>query len=692
MSQIEDADRHEIYLSRLTTQLLNSHVYPSLEAAYKAARALLLDAESIDSIIVMKKLQREIGKAAAEELRKGWDDTTEGLEEMAAYEAGYAAKLTGAEVGAALVVPAADKVKYYIDKSVMTLTSGSRVSSGAWAEFVNGSIDSAVRQYNGIIASGYQSGQTVNQMAKSIRDSTQGLLKGQAEVLARTGQSHYANQAREAMAIDNRSVIKYRVFIATFDNRTTINCRSQSGRSWPITADDYPRLPLHFGCLLGDTKITSSSAITGASKRPFKGEIFTIVSRSGRKISVTPNHPILTSRGWVAAKELNLTDSLFCEPVSHATRWFSGYDNGIESTVEDIFESLGASGKVLTREVELSAPDFHGDCADNEIGVIRTDVLLEEKIDSVFRQNGSELIFNMGGFDSKSIKSCFSRLALRFKIWARYAKAVVSESFSKHVNWSYCHSGFLLGGIASYFNAKFDKLFLGKDRAKVKLFAGSAKPNAVVIELEKIRQQGLESSFGGHSLLLGAIPDFDPCTSKDFSDHGEIAVKLFTEMANSGTGDVFIDDIISINRSFYDGHVFNLQTLSETYSANGIVAHNCRSIYVYTNDPAKLKQGTKAAVGGKAGVEIDPERKLQYRGRKDSDIFKPGQIDAGESMDAWMRRQPDWFVEDSLGETRAKLFKEGGLSIDKFADLTGKPLTLSELRDRDAAAFKRAGL
>jgi hypothetical protein len=368
MSQIDDADRHEIYLSRLTTQLLNSHIYPSLDAAYKAARALLLDAESIESIVIMKRLQREIGSLAAEELRKGWDDATEGLEEMAAYEAGYAAKLTGAEIGAALSVPAADKVKSYIDKSVMTLTSGSRVTSGAWAEFVNGSIDSAVRQFNGIIAQGFERGQTVGQMAKSIRESTQGILAGQAEVLARTGQSHYANQAREAMALDNRRVIKYRVFVATFDNRTTDTCfhfGSPPQNVIPIERTDYPRLPAHFGC---------------------------------------------------------------------------------------------------------------------------------------------------------------------------------------------------------------------------------------------------------------------------------------------------------------------------------------RSLYVYTNDPEKLNQGPKAAVGGKTGVKIEPDRKLQYRGKKDTDIFKPGQISAGQTLDSWMRSQPDWFIDDALGKTRAKLFRDGGLKIDKFADVTGRPLTLAELRELDAAAFKRAGL
>lgn len=365
MSQIDSADRHEIYLSRLTTQLLNSHIYPSLEAAYKAARALLLDAESIESIVIMKKLQREIGAVAAEELRKGWDDATQGLEEMAAYEAGYAAKLTGAEVGAALSVPAAAKVKSYIDKSVMTLTSGKRVSTGAWAEFVNGSIDSAVKQFNGIIAQGYQSGQTVGQMSKSIQQSSQGILRGQAEVLARTGQSHYANQAREAMALDNRSVIKYRVFVATLDISTTDGCRKFDLKSWDISDNTYPRLPLH---------------------------------------------------------------------------------------------------------------------------------------------------------------------------------------------------------------------------------------------------------------------------------HGE------------------------------------------------------RSIYVYTNDLSKIKQGSRASVGGRADAKIEPGQKLKYRGKKDLGVFNPRQLEGGETMQQFMSRQPDWFLDESLGPTRAKLFRDGGLTIDKFADVTGRSLTLAELRDLDAAAFKRAGL
>jgi len=59
-----------------------------------------------------------------------------------------------------------------------------------------------------------------------------------------------------------------------------------------------------------------------------------------------------------------------------------------------------------------------------------------------------------------------------------------------------------------------------------------------------------------------------------------------------------------------------------------------------------------------------------------------------------MRSQPDWFIESSLGKTRAKLFKEGGLSIDKFTDMNGRPLTLKEMKQLDSydAAFRKAKL
>lgn len=364
MALIEDSERHELYLARLTTGLLNAKVYPSLEAAYKAARAILLDAENITSIKQLETIQSRIDKQVRKEYGKGLDELTEGLTDMAVYEAGYSAQLIGSYAAVELSVPGKTAIQKFIDQSLLTLTSGNRVNSGKWSEYVLGSVDAMAKQYNGIVATGYQQGLTVNQIAKQIKDSTQGLLKGQAEALARTGQSHYATQAREAMAIENKSVIKYRMFNAIYDNRTSLVCRGNNGKIYDITDDTYPRIPLHFGC---------------------------------------------------------------------------------------------------------------------------------------------------------------------------------------------------------------------------------------------------------------------------------------------------------------------------------------RSVYTFLTSKDDAKRGTMSAVGGKE-EDINPNRKLKYRGKRDKDIFKPGQIDAGLSQDEWLRAQPEWFQDSALGKTRAQLFRDGGIKIERFTDIAGQTLTLDELRALDAEAFRRAKL
>ena len=62
------------------------------------------------------------------------------------------------------------------------------------------------------------------------------------------------------------------------------------------------------------------------------------------------------------------------------------------------------------------------------------------------------------------------------------------------------------------------------------------------------------------------------------------------------------------------------------------------------------------------------------------------------SYQAWLRAQPVEVQNDILGVTKARLFRDGGLSVDRFVDNKGRILTLQELRRRDLAAFKAAGL
>jgi len=69
-----------------------------------------------------------------------------------------------------------------------------------------------------------------------------------------------------------------------------------------------------------------------------------------------------------------------------------------------------------------------------------------------------------------------------------------------------------------------------------------------------------------------------------------------------------------------------------------------------------------------------------------------GPIPASVNYQTWLTGQPTEFQNEVLGVAKAKLFRDGGLTLDKFVHRTGDELTLSELASKHADAFRAAGL
>lgn len=73
-----------------------------------------------------------------------------------------------------------------------------------------------------------------------------------------------------------------------------------------------------------------------------------------------------------------------------------------------------------------------------------------------------------------------------------------------------------------------------------------------------------------------------------------------------------------------------------------------------------------------------------------------GQVDASLTYYTWLATQPASFQDAALGPVRGKLFRNGGLSPEKFAKLqlnkSFKPLTLAQLKEIEPEMFKRAGV
>lgn len=67
-------------------------------------------------------------------------------------------------------------------------------------------------------------------------------------------------------------------------------------------------------------------------------------------------------------------------------------------------------------------------------------------------------------------------------------------------------------------------------------------------------------------------------------------------------------------------------------------------------------------------------------------------VSANTNYGSWLARQPSSFQDEILGETRGKLFRQGGLKIDKFVDSAGVQYNLERLRSLEPLAFEKAGL
>lgn len=98
---------------------------------------------------------------------------------------------------------------------------------------------------------------------------------------------------------------------------------------------------------------------------------------------------------------------------------------------------------------------------------------------------------------------------------------------------------------------------------------------------------------------------------------------------------------------------------------------NERSVYILKTKGLNPLDTTRRVKGGKPG---------------DDEEYDFETIKANVSSSTWLKRQPRWFIEESLGKERAKLFIDGGLDINSFVDITNRPLTLEELKNTAAGA------
>jgi hypothetical protein len=127
----------------------------------------------------------------------------------------------------------------------------------------------------------------------SLGESRQQIIERVDSTLSMTGSDRWTNRAR--MIATTESV--------RASNAGSLAAAIQAERSLGTLLKTWQ-------CLPGDTAVIASG-VREASRRWHEGQLVTITTAHGRRVSMTPEHQILTGRGWLCSELVQQGDQLF---------------------------------------------------------------------------------------------------------------------------------------------------------------------------------------------------------------------------------------------------------------------------------------------------------------------------------------------------------------------------------------------
>jgi hypothetical protein len=122
-------------------------------------------------------------------------------------------------------------------------------------------------------------------------------------------------------------------------------------------------------CFPESTEIDFSNGCNKLWRRKYSGAMFSLKLSDGTDLQATPNHPIMTNRGWLPINEIEKGDYLLkrvfnSSPVSEMEK------NEFKATFSDLWDSLE---RIYSSSLRTgSALDFHGDGREDEVYTIST--------------------------------------------------------------------------------------------------------------------------------------------------------------------------------------------------------------------------------------------------------------------------------------------------------------------------------
>lgn len=425
-------------------------------------------------------------------------------------------------------------------------------------------------------------GESIPNMARRIATTMGSINKAATVRYARTATTAAENAGRvdSYKRAEEMGIKTSQMWIAVHDMRTRYSHRQMDREVRPVgetfsNGCEYPGDPSGpdeeiWNCFVGETKVATDSDIISSYKHKYAGDLIVIKSAGGVEFTCTPNHPVLTPRGWVRASALNKGDDILVTLVGEFN------SSWVNPDVNHVFPSMKTVHKLMdvfaTERASGLSVNFHGDAATANVEVVSKERFLrnnanpgaEQSRGKLFLENSSAFVFC-----KRHLVSCFWRVYASTLCFVRSAGKSLS--------------------------------FFGRSLSHSKV----------------------------HS--LGSVSGGNPSLPEYAINHLPAATMVRGELLDRLAGKVFVDHIIDVNVFSRSAHVYNLQTDSGYYfvnnnisqirqKGNGIAAivKNCRcSLRAVVDglEPQAWKYRSDEALGGmtyeewKAGKDLPKSRK-----------------------------------------------------------------------------------
>lgn len=362
----------------------------------------------------------------------------------------------------------------------------------------------------------------VNRMSMIARTS---IVRAHAEAVL----NHYESQGV-------KEVVGQAEFFTSDDDQVCARCESLEGERFSIP-EARGIIPVHVGCVLGDTLVTPGGRIAATSERVYEGDIIIIRSAAGDELACTPNHPIATPHGWVAAGLLYEG----CEIVRHlanermAVGRHDGYDEQIPSSIEEVTRSPLVLPSLLTMEVPVAPEDFHGDGVGSEVAVVRSDLELRNRLYAPVQQHrGKQPLIRR-------------RMSVRVPLPGGGSGKDLSLGARPSSGCSMC-------------GRDLRRSLVGRHAGPLEKFGLTAPTRGYTALQQSSPNSGARHWVGPRQGGLGFASEITPDDLLGGKVHASVTTTRITYLGHR----------------WHSGLVFNMETEQNWYAAGGLATHNCR--------------------------------------------------------------------------------------------------------------------